>query len=87
MLRLRGLNLGKQDDGTVLVNALLIYGVDGLNRESIQKGMELAKSELPRIVEFFNKNIPGFENAELDGTASELYIRETRHIKGYYTLQ
>jgi hypothetical protein len=86
MLRLRGLNLGKQDDGTVLVNALLIYGVDGLNRESVQKGMELAKSELPRIVEFFNKNIPGFENAELDGTASELYIRETRHIKGYYTL-
>ncbi|KAA5805764.1 FAD-dependent oxidoreductase [Thermoanaerobacterium thermosaccharolyticum] len=86
MLRLRGLNLGKQDDGTVLVNALLIYGVDGLNKESIDNGTQLAKKELPRIVEFFRANIPGFEKAELDGTADELYIRETRHIKGYYTL-
>ncbi|WKV10250.1 FAD-dependent oxidoreductase [Thermoanaerobacterium sp. CMT5567-10] len=86
MLRLRGLNLGRQDDGTVLVNALLIYGVDGLNKTSIEKGMELAKKELPRIVQFFRENIPGFEKAELDGTADELYVRETRHIKGYYTL-
>ncbi|MEG6568090.1 FAD-dependent oxidoreductase, partial [Thermoanaerobacterium saccharolyticum] len=86
MLRLRGLNLGRQDDGTVLVNALLIYGVDGLNQSSIEKGMELAKKELPRIVQFFRENIPGFEKAQLDGTADELYIRETRHIKGYYTL-
>jgi len=86
MLRLRGLNLGRQDDGTVLVNALLIYGVDGLNKSSIEKGMELAKKELPRIVQFFRENIPGFEKAELDGTADELYVRETRHIKGYYTL-
>ncbi|MBP2071597.1 FAD-dependent oxidoreductase [Thermoanaerobacterium butyriciformans] len=86
MIRLRGLNLGRQDDGTVLVNALLIYGVDGLNQSSIEKGMELAKKELPRIVQFFRENIPGFEKAQLDGTADELYIRETRHIKGYYTL-
>ncbi|WP_038069679.1 FAD-dependent oxidoreductase, partial [Thermoanaerobacterium aotearoense] len=86
MLRLRGLNLGRQDDGTVLVNALLIYGVDGLNQSSIEKGMELAKKELPRIVQFFRENIPGFEKVQLDGTADELYIRETRHIKGYYTL-
>jgi len=43
MIRLRGLNLGKQDDGTALVNALLIYGVDGLNQSSIEKGMELDK--------------------------------------------
>ncbi len=86
MLRLRGLNLGRQDDGTVLVNALLIYGVDGLDQLSMEKGMELAKKELPRIVQFFRENIPGFEKVQLDGTADELYVRETRHIKGYYTL-
>ncbi|HHW57162.1 MAG TPA: FAD-dependent oxidoreductase [Clostridia bacterium] len=86
MLRLRGLNVGKQDDGTVLINALLIFGVNGLDPESKAKGMELAKAELPRIVEFLKKNIPGFENISLAGTAPELYVRETRHIKGYYTL-
>ncbi|KHO61734.1 thiamine biosynthesis protein [Thermoanaerobacter sp. YS13] len=86
MLRLRGLNVGKQDDGTVLINALLVFGVNGLDHESKVKGMELAKAELPHIVQFLRKNIPGFENATLAGTASELYVRETRHIKGYYTL-
>jgi len=86
MLRLRGLNIGKQDDGTVLINALLIFGVNGLDPESKAKGMELAKAELPYIVEFLKKNIPGFENVALAGTAPELYVRETRHIKGYYTL-
>nr|WP_310466648.1 FAD-dependent oxidoreductase [Caldanaerobacter subterraneus] len=30
--------------------------------------------------------MPGFENVTLAGTAPELYVRETRHIKGYYTL-
>lgn len=86
MLRLRGLNLGKQDDGTVLINALLIYGVDGLNQESVNNGIELAKSELPRVVDFLKAKVPGFEKASLAGTADEPYIRETRHIKGYYTL-
>ncbi|SNX53574.1 FAD-dependent oxidoreductase [Thermoanaerobacterium sp. RBIITD] len=86
MLRLRGLNLGKQDDGTVLINALLIYGVDGLNQESINNGIELAKSELPRVVDFLKAKVPGFEKASFAGTADEPYIRETRHIKGYYTL-
>lgn len=86
MLKLRGLNLGKQDDGSVLVNALLIFGVNGLDQKSIQKGINEAKKEMPRLISFFRKNIPGFENVQFDGVAPELYIRETRHIEGLYRL-
>lgn len=86
LLRLRGLNLGRQEDGTVLVNALLIFGVNGLDKKSIEEGKQRAEKELPFIIDFFRKNIPGFEKVELAGIAPELYIRETRHIKGLYTL-
>lgn len=86
LLRLRGLNLGRQDDGTVLVNALIIFGVNGLDKKSIENGKQKAEKELPYIIDFFRKNIPGFEEVELAGIAPELYIRETRHIKGLYTL-
>ncbi|KHO61733.1 thiamine biosynthesis protein [Thermoanaerobacter sp. YS13] len=86
LLRLRGLNLGRQEDGTVLVNALLIFGVNGLDKKSVEEGKQRAEKELPYIIDFFRKNIPGFEKIELDGIAPELYIRETRHINGLYTL-
>ncbi|MGI9952931.1 FAD-dependent oxidoreductase [Moorellaceae bacterium AZ2] len=85
-LRLRGLNIGRQKDGTVLINALQIFGVDGLSEKAKQEAIELAKDELPRITAFLKENIPGFEEAELDGTAPELYVRETRHIKAEYQL-
>ncbi|SMB98175.1 FAD dependent oxidoreductase [Thermanaeromonas toyohensis ToBE] len=85
-LRLRGLNIGRQKDGTVLINALQIFGVDGLNEASKREGMELARKELPAIVAFLQEKLPGFKTAELDGWAPELYVRETRHIKAEYQL-
>lgn len=85
-LRMRGLNMARQKDGSVLVNALQIFYVDPLSRESREKAMQDGINELPRIIEFMNKNCPGLENAELAGTARELYIRESRHIIGEYRL-
>lgn len=85
-LRLRGLNIGRQRDGTILINALQIFGVDGLNEGAKKEAIELAKKELPSITAFLKSKIPGFATAELDGTAPELYVRETRHIKAEYQL-
>ena len=85
-LRLRGLNLGKQEDGSVLVNALLIYGIDPFNPESLEEGKARAEREAPRIVEYLKKELPGFDNAYLGGVAQHLYIRETRHLDALCTL-
>lgn len=85
-VRLRGFNIARQNDGTVLINALHIFGVDGLNAISRAEAMELAKAELPAITAFLQAQIPGFAAAKLLGTAPELYIRETRHIKALYQL-
>ncbi|TDA68795.1 MAG: FAD-dependent oxidoreductase [Clostridia bacterium] len=85
-LRLRGLNIGRQKDGTVLINALQIFGVDGLIPASYQDGMRRGQAEAPRIVAYLRQRIPGFSQAYLIGTAPELYVRETRHVIGEYQL-
>ncbi|WP_041285021.1 FAD-dependent oxidoreductase [Desulfoscipio gibsoniae] len=85
-LFLRGLNIGRQNDGSLLINALLIYGVDPLDPGSREEAREIAVKELPAIVEFLNKKVSGLSKAGLGGVAPELYVRESRHIYGEYRL-
>jgi FAD dependent oxidoreductase len=85
-IRLRGLNLGQQDDGTILVNALLIYGITPYDPESIADGFARAEREAPRIIEYLKQELPGFEDAHYGGVADKLYIRETRHLEAECTL-
>lgn len=84
-LRLRGLNLGRQADGSVLVNALLIYGIDPFDPASVADGMKRARLEAERIVTYL-RVLPGFEDATYGGVAEKLYIRETRHFQTRCTL-
>jgi hypothetical protein len=86
LMRLRGFNVARQDNGNVLVNALIIFGVDAMSEESKAQGIARAQKELEYIVPYVQENFIGFENVELAGTASQLYIRESRHIIGEYQL-
>ena len=86
MMRLRGFNVARQDNGNVLVNALIIFGVDAMSEESKADGIVRAQKELEYIVPYVRENFIGFENVQLAGTASQLYIRESRHIIGEYQL-
>ncbi|MBO8138804.1 MAG: FAD-dependent oxidoreductase [Desulfotomaculum sp.] len=85
-LGMRGLNIGRQNDGTVLVNALHVYGINPLDKQQLEKARQLAEAELPHIVKFLRKHIPGLEHARLAAAAPELYVRESRHIYGEYRL-
>lgn len=97
---LRGLNIGRQRDGSLLVNALLVLGVDPLATGektfcgemspaggiSRRQAGEIAEAELPLVVEFLRANVPGMGSVELGGVAPELYVRESRHIYAEYRL-
>ncbi len=85
-LRLRGLNLGKESDGTVLVNALLVYGVDPLDPSSRAAARRRAADEVPSVVRYLAAGIPGFERARLAGVAPKLYVRESRHLEAQCVL-
>ncbi|MBF0502024.1 MAG: FAD-dependent oxidoreductase [Candidatus Riflebacteria bacterium] len=82
----RGLNIGRQSDGSVLINALHLYDIDALDLEQRKLARARANLELPHLVQFLVANIPGFEHAFLSETAPELYIRETRHFECLYRL-
>lgn len=83
--RLRGLNLARAGD-EYYINALQIFGVDGLDPESKAAAIEKGKREIQNILAFLQKEFPGFENAEIASIPSELYVRETRHILAEYQL-
>ncbi|HEY8487354.1 MAG TPA: FAD-dependent oxidoreductase [Limnochordales bacterium] len=81
------LNLGWQSDGTVLVNALQVFDVDGTDPASVAEGRALALAELDGLVAYLRQAAPGFQRAVLVGAAPYLYIRETRHIFGRYRMR
>lgn len=85
-MRLRGFNMAKQDNGDVLVNALLIFDVDPLDEASREEGIARAKAELENIIPYLQDEFWGFGDCELAGTAEDLYVRESRHITCEYNL-
>lgn len=85
-MRLRGFNMAKQDNGDVLVNALLIFDVDPLDEASREEGIARAKAELENIIPYLQDEFWGFGDCELAGTAEDLYMRESRHITCEYNL-
>lgn len=85
-MRLRGFNMAKQDNGDVLVNALLIFDVDPLDEASREEGIARAKAELENIIPYLQDEFWGFGDCELAGTAKDLYVRESRHITCEYNL-
>lgn len=85
-MRLRGLNIARQNNGNVLVNGFIILGVDPLSAEDRQRAMAEGTEELSRVVQYLRDNYAGFADAQLAGTAEQLYVRESRHILGEYCL-
>jgi hypothetical protein len=81
------INFGRQSDGTVILNTLNIINVNGLSPTSIQRSRQEAINELPFFMAHLRQRMPGFKNAKVAQIAPELYIRETRHIHGFYTLK
>ena len=85
-MRFRGPNLARQKDGSILVNALLIFGVNSLDPTSKAEAIARGKAEIPHILAFMRERFVGFGNVEFVDTAERLYVRETRHIQGEYRL-
>jgi hypothetical protein len=81
--RLRGLNAARQDDGSLLVNALLIFGVDGTDPAARRRAWQEGREEARRVTDHLRQALPAvFGGARLTGVAPEVYVRESRHLIG-----
>jgi hypothetical protein len=69
-------------DGTVMVNAIDILGVDGRSAASVREATAIAKAESSNLVPFLRAHVEGFEHARIAAFAPRLYVRETRHVRG-----
>ncbi|MGL5257512.1 MAG: FAD-dependent oxidoreductase [Proteocatella sp.] len=82
-MQMRGLNLGLQDDGTVLVNAFQIFDMNPYDEVADEKLRQEAKKRIQQdVIPYMRKNLVGFEDVNLVDVAPEYYIRETRHLVG-----
>lgn len=80
------IGLFKSVNGEWCVNTSRIMGVDATNNQSLTYGEIEGRKQVKIILDFLRKYVPGCENARLMSTASTLGIRESRHMKGVYSL-
>ncbi|RJX41772.1 FAD-dependent oxidoreductase [Paenibacillus pinisoli] len=81
---LRGLNIVNQKDGEALINALLIYNVDPSDSERVEEAVALGKAETDRVLTHLQKELPGWEKAQVNGYPDYLYIRDyDRYVTDY----
>lgn len=80
------IGLFKSVNGEWCVNTSRVMGVDATNNQSLTSGEIEGRKQAKIIMDFLRKYVPGCEDAKLMATASTLGIRESRHMKGVYSL-
>lgn len=80
-------NFGRQSDGKVVLNTLNAVGVNGLNFRDKERARRAMIAELPFFIAHLRRSMSGLEKIRLVKIAPELYVRETRHVRGFYELQ
>jgi hypothetical protein len=70
--------------GQVVVNTTHIGGCDVTSSEDLTKAEIEGRRQAWALMKFFRKYIPGFENAYLLQTATQVGIRESRRVVGEY---
>jgi hypothetical protein len=70
----------------VTVNMTRVTNIDPLDPDDLTRAEVEARMQVMQLLEFFRKRVPGFENARLAATGTQIGIRESRRIVGEYTL-
>lgn len=70
----------RKDEATV--NTLRINGVNGTVAEDLTRAEFTLRRQVPTLVKFLVSRIPGFRHARVTETATQVGVRETRHVLG-----
>lgn len=71
----------------VVCNHVIDITIDPLDPKTIEKSKERMKEEIKHLLPYLQKQVPGFEQAKLVSFAKDLYLRDSRHLKGKYRLK
>ncbi len=70
----------------VTVNMTRVVDVDPLDPDDLTRAEVEARGQVMQLLRFFRSDVPGFANARIAATATQIGIRESRRIVGVYTL-
>ncbi len=70
----------------VTVNMTRVVDVDPLDPDELTRAEVESRLQAMELVEFFRRRVPGFENARMAASGTQIGIRESRRIVGRYTL-
>jgi hypothetical protein len=70
----------------VTVNMTRVVDVDPLDPVDLTRAEVESRLQAMQLFEFFRSRVPGFQNARIAGTGTQIGIRESRRIVGRYTL-
>lgn len=82
--RIVGVKLHTPDEYAVVMTRVL--GLDPTNVQSLTDAYVRVYEQIPILVRFFQKYVPGFEQSDLREIAPMLGVRESRRIMGDYVL-
>src|SRR5271154_3402735 len=70
----------------VTVNMTRVTDIDPLDPDDLTRAEVEARAQTMQLLAFFRTYVPGFSNARIAATATQIGIRESRRIVGAYTL-
>src|ERR1700681_1414817 len=70
----------------VTVNMTRVVGIDPLDPDDLTRAEVEVRAQVMQLLDFFRKDVPGFANARIAATATQIGVRESRRIVGEYTL-
>lgn len=73
-------------EGEVSVNMTRVIRHDATDGEALSKAEVIARRQVMEVVQFLQKDIPGFEEAILINCGTQIGVRESRRIIGEYIL-
>ena len=72
--------------GVLHFNSTRVVDVDVTEAHSVTRAEIDARRQVMSLSRYLTKHVPGFENAHLSSTGSQIGVRESRHILGSHVL-
>jgi 2-polyprenyl-6-methoxyphenol hydroxylase-like FAD-dependent oxidoreductase len=70
----------------VTVNMTRVVNIDPLDPDDLTRAEVESRLQAMQLLEFFRRRVPGFADARIAATGTQVGIRESRRIVGRYTL-
>ena len=67
----RDLNLGREADGDVSINAIDVVGIDGRSAPDLARVRAIAENDAPHLVAFLRDRLPGFGAARIESLPAQ----------------